>query len=137
MLNAMDAHAIQGFDFQRLGAQVNNGMVITDIMHPTKDGYIVAVPLSGGILGCMEGMIEDGIVDESFRDIDWEAYDVHVPFPGEGPLELEEGTAILRKFFARHNKMELFEFGLRNGVTLAPVNNLEELLSLQHLFERE
>ena len=44
MLNAMDAHAIQGFDFRRLGAQVNNGIVITEIMQPTKDGYILAVP---------------------------------------------------------------------------------------------
>ncbi len=137
MLNAMDAHAIQGFDFQRLGAQVNNGMVITDIMHPTKDGYIVAVPLSGVILGCMDWMIEDGVIDESYRDIDWEAYDVNAPFPGEGPMELAEGTAMLRRFFAQHEKMELFEFGLRNGVTLAPVNNLEELLSLQHLIERD
>ncbi len=137
MLNAMDAYAIQGFDFQRLGAQVNNGMVITDIMHPTKDGYIVAVPLSGVILGCMDWMIEDGVVDESYRDIDWEAYDVNAPFPGEGPMELEEGTAILRKFFALHDKNELFEFGLKSGVTLAPVNDLEELLSLRHLLERD
>ena len=136
MLNAMDAHAIQGFDFKRLGAQVNNGMVITDIMHPTKDGYIVAVPLSGVILGCMDWMIEDGVIDGSYRDIDWESYDVNTPFPGEGPMDLEEGTALLRKFFVQHEKMELFEFGLRNGVTLAPVNNLEELLSLQHLIER-
>ena len=136
MLNAMDAHAIQGFDFQRLGAQVNNGMVITDIMHPTKDGYIVAVPLSGVILGCMDWMIEDEVVDESYREIDWEDYDVNAPFPGEGPLDLAEGTEILRKFFALHEKMELFEFGLKHGVTLAPVNNLEELLSLQHLIER-
>jgi crotonobetainyl-CoA:carnitine CoA-transferase CaiB-like acyl-CoA transferase len=137
MLNAMDAHALQGFDFQRLGAQVNNGMVITEIMHPTKDGYIVAVPLSGVILGCMDWMIADGVVDESYRDIDWEAYDVNAPFPGEGPMELAEGTATLRKFFALHDKNELFEFGLKNGVTLAPVNNLEELLSLQHLLERD
>ena len=104
-------------------------MVITDIMHPTKDGYIVAVPLSGVILGCMDWMIEDGVIDESYRDIDWEAYDVNAPFPGEGPMELAEGTAMLRRFFAQHEKMELFQFGLRNGVTLAPVNNLEELLS--------
>ena len=137
MLNAMDAHAIQGFDFQRLGAQVNNGMVITDIMHPTKDGYIVAVPLSGVILGCMDWMIQDGVIDESYREIDWEAYDVNAPFPGEGPMELAEGTAMLRRFFALHDKNELFDFGLKNGVTLAPVNNLEELLSLQHLMERD
>ena len=137
MLNAMDAHAIQGFDFQRLGAQVNNGMVITDIMHPAKDGYIVAVPLSGVILGCMDWMIRDGVVDDSYREIDWEAYDVNAPFPGEGPMELAEGTAMLRRFFALHDKNELFEFGLENGVTLAPVNNLEELLSLQHLMERD
>ena len=137
MLNAMSAHAIQGFDFERLGSQVNNGMITIEIIHPTLDGYIVAIPTSPVILGCLEWMIQDGIVDQSFRDIDWNDYDVNTPFPGEGPMDLQDALEFLRRFFACHRKEELFEFGLKQGITLAPVNTLDELLALEHMRDRD
>ena len=137
MLNAMDAHAIQGSDFERHGNALNNGVLRVQIVHPTTDGYIVALPLSRVFVGLLDWMIEDGVLDESFRSFDWEAYDLHAPDPDQGPMSLEQGVAYLRSFLKNHTKQALFEYGLAHNVTLAPVNTLEELVALKHLEQRD
>ena len=86
MLNAMDAHAIQGFDFQRGGSSVNNGNVILDIVHPTADGYVVALPMSKVLVGCKAWMQADGVITDELDDIDWQHYDVNVRDPELKPL---------------------------------------------------
>ena len=136
MLNAMDAYAIQGFDFQR-GGGFNTGTTQFDIVHPTTDGHILAVPFSEVILGCLPWMIEEGIADASLRDIDWAAYDENIRDPDAKPLNIYQGADLCRALFARHTKQELFEFGLNNGITLAPANTLAELLALEHLQARQ
>ncbi|MEM7100227.1 MAG: CoA transferase [Pseudomonadota bacterium] len=137
MLNAMDAHAIQGFDFRRGGSAVNNGNVILDIVHPTLDGYVVALPMSKLLLGCKEWMQAEGVITTEFDEVDWEDYDVNVRDPDLKPLNLDQAVAICRKFVGKHTKQELFEFGLANGLTFAPVNTLDELLALQHVQTRD
>ena len=72
MLNAMDAYAIQGFDFERGGSGINNGVVKVDIVHPTSDGYIVALPMSAVMRGCLDWMKTDGIVGDELDDMDWD-----------------------------------------------------------------
>ncbi len=137
MLNAMDAFAIQGFDFERVGSRVNNGIVLIDVVHPTTDGYILALPVGKTIAGCLEWMIEDGVADASYRDIDWQNIDLRVPDGDELPINLAEATALCRQFFARHTKDELFRHGLAQGVSLAPINTLPELLAQDHLAARD
>ncbi len=136
MLNAMDAYAIQGFDFER-GSGFNTGTTRFDIVFPTADGYVVALPTSEVILGCLDWMVEDGVAEPSLRSIDWEAYDENMRDPDAKPLNIYQGADICRAFFAKHTKMELYEFGLRNGITLAPVNTLSELLELEHMRHRD
>ena len=136
MLNAMEAHAIQGFDFQR-GLGFSTGTTNFDIVFETSDGHIVALPTSNVILGCFDWMVEDGVVDESLRDIDWEAYDLNIRDPDWKPLNIYQGVELCARFLRKHTKHELFEFGLKNGVTLAPINTLEELLALEHMQERD
>jgi crotonobetainyl-CoA:carnitine CoA-transferase CaiB-like acyl-CoA transferase len=133
MLNAMDAHAIQGFDFER----GSSGVAGISIVHPTEDGYIVAAPLSNVLVACLPWMIEDGIADESLTGIDWDQYDMSIADPDAKPLSIVQGTVLLRQFFARHKKQELFEHGMTHGVTMAPVNTLTELLDLEHLNTRD
>jgi benzylsuccinate CoA-transferase BbsF subunit len=136
MLNAMEAHAIQGFDFQR-GGGFNTGTTQFDIVFPTADGHIVALPTSNVILGCLDWMIEDGVADESLRDIDWQGYDENIRDPDYKPLNIYQGVELCTAFLARHTKHELYEFGLKKGITLAPVNTLAELLALEHLRARD
>ena len=134
MLQAMDAHAIQGFDFERSGSQ----MLGIEIVHPCRDGYLVALPMSRIVLGLLDWMIEDGVIDASARDADWDVYDHSLRDPTLAPRwSRDEMLAILRAFFARHTKKELFDFGIANGITLAPVGTVRELLALEHLAERD
>jgi len=134
MLQAMDAHAIQGFDFERSGSL----MAGIDIVHPCKDGHLIALPMSRVILGLLEWMIEDGVMDASAREADWETFDHSLRDPELKPRWTRaEMVEILRSFFAQHTKKELFDFGIANGITLAPVGTLPELLDLDHLAARD
>lgn len=137
MLNAMDAHAIQGYDFERSGSFMSNMTNPVELVHPTSDGYIVALPGSKVILGCMSRMIEEGVIDESYRHINWIEYDQNIRDPNAKPINLKQGTEICQQFFAQHTKQELYQFGLKQGITLTPVNTLDELLALQHLQVRD
>ncbi len=134
MLQAMDAHAIQGFDFERGGAL----MLGIEIVQPCKDGHIIALPSSEVIVGLLDWMIEEGAIDASAREVDWELYDQSLRDPELAQKwTLAEMTEILRGFFARHTKRELFDFGIARGITLAPVGTVPEMLDLEHLAARD
>jgi crotonobetainyl-CoA:carnitine CoA-transferase CaiB-like acyl-CoA transferase len=136
MLNAMDAWAIQGVEFVR-GGGFNTGTSQFDLVVPCADGYLVALPTSRTILGCLPQMIADGVADESLRDMDWQDYDLKIRAPEAREFNIHSGSALCKVFFAKYTKDELYHFGLRNDITLAPVNTLEELLALRHLEMRE
>lgn len=136
MLNAMDAYAIQGADFQR-GGGLDTGTTRINMIFPCADGYVLALPNSKVLLGCMSWMIADGVADPALADIDWQAYDLNLRTPDHKPLNVYQASDILRAFFARHSKLELFEYGLEVGITLAPINTLRELLDLEHLEVRD
>ncbi|HKI75396.1 MAG TPA: CoA transferase, partial [Pseudomonadales bacterium] len=137
MLNAMDAFAIQGFDFQRTGSSITQSVGDTPLVHPTRDGYLVAIPMGQVLMGCTEAIIADGLVDTSFREIDWAFFQANLATPEQLPISLAECLRICRAFFALHDKHELFELGLNVGSTLAPINTLPELLALDHLKQRD
>ena len=133
MLQAMGAHAIQGFDFERDDSR----MIGVEIVHACRDGHIVALPMSRVIQGLLDWMIADGILDASAREADWEAFDQSLRDPTvEARWSMAEMVALLRAFFARHTKRELFDFGIEHGITLAPVGTMSELLGLEHLAVR-
>ncbi|HIG39278.1 MAG: CoA transferase [bacterium] len=137
MLNGMNAKAIQGFEFERSDSAMSNGAVRIELVHRTVDGFIVALPMSKVIKGCMSWMIADGVIDESYKDIDWQTYDLNIRDPDAKSPNVGEMMEVLRRFFALHTKLELYEFGVANGITLAPVNTLEELLALEHIKIRD
>ena len=134
MLQAMDAHAIQGFDFERGGSL----MLGIEIVQPCKDGHLIALPTSDVIVGLLDWMIEEGDIDASAREVDWELYDESFRDPELAQKwTILEMVEILGGFFARHTKRELFDFGIAHGVTLAPVGTIPEMLDLEHLAARD
>ena len=137
MLNAMDAHAIQGADFERNGSLMGAGSAGIELLYAAADGFIIALPMSGLIRGCLDWMIEDGVADASLHDVDWETYDANARDPDAPSFNLRDGTALCRRFFKGHTCEELYRFGLEQGVSLAPVNSLAELLALDHLEARD
>lgn len=137
LLNAMDAKAIQGREFTRSGGIVNTGAMAAQLVYATADGYLVALPHARTIVGCMEWMIEDGVADPALKELDWQEYDLNMQNPHAEGFTIKDGIELCSRFFALHNKAELFEFGLKHGLSLAPVNTLSELLALEHLQVRE
>ena len=131
MLNAMDAHAIQGFDFER-GSDVAR----LEILHPVADGYLIAIPHSKVMRPMTERLIEEGIAQPWLRDVDWLVYDQNIQDPEQKPLSLSQSIVMLRTLLMRYPRKHWFEFGLEHRITLAPVNALEELLAFDHLEAR-
>lgn len=132
MLNAMDAHAIQGFDFER-GSDVAR----LDILHPVQDGWMIAIPHSKVMRPMTERLIAEGIAEPWLRDVDWVHYDQNIADPEQKPLSLPVSVKLLRAIFMRYPRQHWFEYGLKHRITFAPVNTLEELLAFDHLKYRD
>ena len=137
MLNAMDAHAIQGADFERHDGGLAVGSVRVETLYEAADGHVVAAPVGSTMRGCMPQMVAEGLADESLAGVDWDEYDQKLRDPDAPSFNLLDAMALCRQFFKRHSKEELFRFGLDNDASIAPVNTLAELLELDHLAARD
>lgn len=135
MLNAMEAHAIQGRDFERTGSEVHLSLVVP-LLQPTADGYTVCVPTGRLMPDIVDWLVDDGIVDRSWLATDWHTFD-HRLISGE-PTEqtYAEVIAAVRALCARYPKYELFLRGLERGATFAPMNTVADLLDFEHLQAR-
>lgn len=136
-LNAMEAHAIQGFDFNRDGSNVNTSVIKYPVVHACLDGFIVILPSSRAMISLLDWMIEEGVLDESARDIDWVELDLHLLDPDPKPYSMNQLAGFLRQFVSKHTKRELLEFGMANDTTLAPAATIPELLALEQFEVRD
>lgn len=138
MLNGAVAHAIQGEDYNRGGSALQIGPIGMELIHRTRDGYIVTLRTAANFLKILPWMIEDGIIDQAWVDReDWSTYDYRVFRGGEFTIPREELYEAYDRFFARHDKNELFRRGLELGVTNAPVQTMDDLLDFDQLEYRE
>lgn len=132
LLNAMEAHAIQGSDIHRTGTKI-----LTDpplqIRIEAADGWLIAV--SRGDLAQALGpwLIEEGIVDATWLDEDWSTFD-HRAISGEDTkyafADIYQAVSAL---CIRYPRDLLMRRGLELGATLAPINDVEDLLGFDHL----
>jgi crotonobetainyl-CoA:carnitine CoA-transferase CaiB-like acyl-CoA transferase len=138
MLNASVTHAITGADFEREGAVLQIGPIGLQMVHPTKDGHIVALGL-GALLKKIRPWIEESgaaTAEELDRE-DWESYDRRIFRGGEFVIPIDELTEIFDRFFATRTKQQLFRPGLERGATIAPIQKLADLLEFDQLVARE
>ena len=66
MLNAMVAHAIQGFDYNRAGPVLQQGRVALRLVYECSDGYVVLVPIGGMLATLIQWCVQDGLVPENW-----------------------------------------------------------------------
>ncbi len=135
MLNAMEAHAIQGWDFERTGATLELSMTVP-LRRACADGYVILVPRAVNAAGLARLMIDEGIVDRSWEEEDWETYDARIIDGDETLVAHEDLIDALDELCLRSTKRELLERGIELGVTIAPVNDVADLLSFDHLEAR-
>ena len=138
MLNGLTAHPIQGFDYERDGAGLQIGPTTFPLVHPAKDGHVIALGIGGLTQKLMPWLLEAGTVDQAWIDSeDWESFDRRLYRGGDFAIPLPELTKTLDRFFATKTKGEVFLPGLAIGATIAPVLRLDEMLDFEQLVARE
>ena len=137
MLQGVSAHAIQGYDYQRAGSLLQLGQVNVPVVFGCADGYIVLIPTGPTLAVMVPWFVEDGLVPESWIDgEEWPSYHMRLLQGQPISYSLEEVLEAIVKYVARYTKKHLLERGLRDGVSLAPVNDIGDLTGFQHLKER-
>lgn len=135
MLNAMEANAIQGYDFERTGATLHLAMTVP-LRRACADGYVILVPRGANAGKLVGWMIEDGVVDPSWADEDWPTYDHRLIDGQELAIDHAEVIDAFDRLCLPYTKRELLERGSALGVTIAPVNNVADLRAFDHLDAR-
>ncbi len=135
MLNAMEAAQVQGRDFERTGATLRLSMDVP-LRHEAADGYVVLVPGGRIMPALVEHLISEGVVDESWRDEDWPAFDHKVIEGLPTSIEYSEVIDALGRFCRLHTKQELLDLGMKLGATLAPMNDVADLCNFEQLEAR-
>ncbi|MPY93975.1 MAG: hypothetical protein GEV08_13205 [Acidimicrobiia bacterium] len=132
MLNAMEAHEVQGFDFERAGATLSLAVTIP-LKRAAKDGFVMAAPIGINAGPLVPWLVEEGIVDRSWAEEDWATYD-HRLLSGEPTaMSYDDLRLALDELCSRYTRHELLVGGTRYGATLAPVNSVADLLVFEHL----
>ena len=135
MLNTMEAHAIQGFDVQRNGSRLSLAITV-QLRLDAADGWAVGVPTARLASPLLPWLIEEGIVDAGWADFDWATYDHRAISGRPTEVPMEEVTGAVLELCRRHTRQELFERGLSLGTTVAPLNDVADLLAFDHLDAR-
>jgi len=135
MLNAMEAHGVQGFDFVRSGLTLQLA-VRQQLGHRAADGYCIQAPAGITAGPLMPWLVEEGIAPASWLEQDWTTYD-HRFLSGEAITPTyDEISAAIDELCSRYSRNELLERGLAVGATIAPVNTIVDLLAFTHLDRR-
>ncbi|MCH7713849.1 MAG: CoA transferase [Chloroflexi bacterium] len=138
MLHGMSAHAIQGYDFNREGSDVQLGPVTLPVVYECADGHVVLITSGAVLTKMVHWWVEEGIVPADWIDAeDWPTYERRLLYLEPMNKDLNQVVDAARRYVANKTKQELLELGLREGVTLAPVSNMENLVRFRHLEDRE
>ena len=137
MLQGMVAHPAQGWDYNRGGNTLQMGTVTIRLVHECADGYVVLFPIGGALTKMVEWWVRDGIVPNDWLTAeDWPMYHVKVLQQQPVSHEIEEILDAVGRHVWNKTKNQLLEQGIAEGVSMAPVNNMEDLTRFHHLEER-
>jgi crotonobetainyl-CoA:carnitine CoA-transferase CaiB-like acyl-CoA transferase len=118
---------------KRSGANIG----VTREIWPCADGF-VSFGLRGGkaripnLETITRLVADDGILAPALSGRDWTTYD-HTKCT---PEELEEISAPIAAYFARHTMAELYEIAVETNLMLAPANSPPQLIESRQLAER-
>ena len=137
MLQGMVAHAIQGFDFNRAGNNIQMGTLTVQLVHECADGHVVIFPIGGALAKLVQWCVQDGLVPEDWIDAeDWPIYHFKVLQGQPVAHSIEEVLAVIGRYVRPKTKSALLEQSLAEGVAMAPVSTTEELARFRQLEER-
>lgn len=133
LLNAMEAHAIQGADIHRSGTLIRPTGIPLQIRIEASDGWLIA--LSRGDMAKALGpwLVEEHIVESSWLGEDWDTLDHRVLRGEDTDHTFSDIFDAVSTLCLRYPRDALMRRGLELGVTLAPINDVQDLLDFDHL----
>ncbi len=120
------------------GSRLLGSKVLSRMVWPCKDGHVNFV-IHGGATGfrtnkaLTEWMDEEGMLPDFMREIDWDKFDL-VTVTEELMNSLNEHIG---RFFLKHTKAELWQWGMVHNAMLYPVSDSKELMENVQLEERD
>ena len=94
-------------------------------------------PIGSALAKMVEWWVRDGIVPEDWLTAeDWPTYHFKVLQQQPVAHTIEEILDAVSGYIRDKTKNQLLEQGLAEGVSMAPVNNIEDLTRFRHLEER-
>lgn len=137
MMQGMIASSVQGRDFNRAGNAIQLGTITLRLVHECADGYVVIFPIGGALSKLVEWCVQDGIVPEDWLTAeDWPMYHFKVLQQQPVSHSIEEIVNVVGEYVKDKTKNQLLEHGLAEGISMAPVSNIEDLMRFRHLEER-
>ena len=137
MMNAMDAHAIQGFEFERMGSVVQMGTREVDPVFECADGHLVALPI-GGVLNALLGHVAaDGLLEGDWLTEDWETFDQRMGEGQETNFSREELRDLFVRFFGCTQKRSCLRWGSKQASHWHPSTLLPNLTQFEQLDVRD
>lgn len=136
--NTYQTYDMLGINLQRYGAQRDiGGAVRLPNVFPCLDGYVIWLFQTGqrgkDTAVLVAWMREQGMAPDWLVEQDWETFDL-LEVPPEVPERL---AVVFSAFFATKTKVELLEWAVANGVMMAPVQSLRDLLNDRQLATRQ
>ena len=135
MMNGMGAAAVDQ-DYVRNGSMLQLGVITLPCVFECKDGYVVAATGGVALPLMIQWLIDEQAVDSSWAEEDWSTYTTRLLSGQPVGKQVGEIFGSTGEFLAARTKAALLQGGLERGVTMAPVNSVDDLLALPHLSER-
>ena len=133
LLNAMEAHAIQGADVHRSGTLIRLTEIPLQIRIEASDGWLIALSRGHTAKALGPWLIEEHLVEPSWLDEDWDTLDHRVLSGEDTGHTFSDIFDAVSALCLRYPRDVLMRRGLELGVTLAPINDVQDLLNFDHL----
>jgi benzylsuccinate CoA-transferase BbsE subunit len=106
-------------------------------LFPCADGFVSFLALGGETRAdsqkkLVEWMDREGLADDFIKNFDWASHSV-LKITDE---LTEKMSQVFKRFFLTKTKKELFDFAIRNGCLLAPINTTEDIVKNGHFQSR-
>jgi crotonobetainyl-CoA:carnitine CoA-transferase CaiB-like acyl-CoA transferase len=141
-MTALLTVVLEGRVPKRAGTMRRRGNTVMPALFPCQDGYVV-LDILGGTVGAASNralwrwMAEEGMASPDLVNKDWEAWDfAQLARDPAGQAEVDRICGEAARFLLRHTKAELFDRAVRDGILLAPANQIRDLLHNRQLLAR-
>lgn len=138
LLNAMIASAVQGKDIERNGTTLPLGTIDVRVIFPCKDGYVLFAAVGARTLArIVPWLVADRIVPPSWlTDEDWTSFDQRLLSGQPTAHSYDEVIEAVERFTVQFDKKALLQRGIPEGIFIAPVNTVADVLEFEHLQAR-